>query len=122
VSYLESPDGFARDKEFLQWFIKNARMLYDAGWMPVTYATVNHADVVCERYGNGKEIYFTLGNLSFSPQKVELTVDLPALGVANAVFTEVSRGNAIETSIDGKTGRVRVTLPANETWIVKLTK
>jgi hypothetical protein len=128
ISYLSATNGFARDKELLKWFSKNARMLHDAGWQPVTYAKVNNQpDVVCERYGTGDVFYFTVGNLSDEEKQCVLAVDMAALGIAklggnDSVFSEVSRNGRISPVIDSTTGKVRMTIPPNETWIIKLAR
>lgn len=127
VSYLASPDGFARDRELLAWFARNARMLDTAGWQPVTRARVDSPDVACERYGNGDLVYFALVNLGEHPVDATMTIDMAALGMApgdgvSSSFSEVARGATIRASTDGDTGKVGLRLDPDRAHIVKLVR
>ena len=127
ISYLDAADGYARDKDLLAWFSKNARMLHDAGWQPVTYAQVNSPDVVLERYGSGDNVYFAVDNLGSAPVDCQLDVDMKALHLspksgAMSSFTEVANNLAIKASTEGNTGHVRFTLAPNQTQIIKLAR
>ena len=42
TGYVNSP-AFARDRELIEWSVKNCRLLQSAGWQPVTHARVNIA-------------------------------------------------------------------------------
>lgn len=127
ISYLESPDGFARDRKLLTWFSEKARMLYDAGWQPVTHAVVDDPEIACERYGTGGVSYFTVGNLTEETRECELVIDMEALNISRgseerSTFSEVSRDGPIRAKIGNKEGQVRMTIPPNDTWIIKLAR
>lgn len=127
ISYIGAADGYARDRDFLQWFIKNARMLHVAGWEPVTYAKVDQPDVVCERYGEGDVFYFALVNLGSAPVDCTLTIDMGALNISSeggemSYFAEVARKTPLKVETEGDEGRVRLRLNPNETNIVKLSR
>jgi hypothetical protein len=127
ISYLTAPDGFARDRELLAWFSKNARMLDSAGWQPVTHARVDAQEVACERYGTGDVVYFAVVNLGEAPIDAVITVNMAELGMApgdgaSSSFAEVARGAKIRAATDGNDGKVRVHLIPNEAQIVKLTR
>ena len=127
ISYLAAPDGFARDRELLTWFTKNARALNTAGWQPVTNARVDQNEIACERYGHGDVAYFALVNLGENPADTTLTVDMAALGMApgdgaSSSFSEIARGASIRASTDGDIGKVKLRLNPNEAQIIKLVR
>ncbi len=127
VSYLDAADGYARDKDLLAWFSKNARMLHDAGWQPVTYARVNSPEVVLERYGTGDNIYFALDNLGTAPVDCQLDVDLKPLHLSPksgkmSSFTEVANNTEIKASTEDDTGHVRLKLVPDKAAIIKLAR
>ena len=127
ISYILAPNGFARDKDFLEWFVKNARILHDAGWEPVTYARVDSPaakDIACERYGRGGEIYFTLLNFAEFPVDCTLRVALRNLGVAGGKldFSEIARGAQLKAEAAGNVASVTLKLDPNKTYIIKLSK
>jgi hypothetical protein len=127
ISYLLASDGYARDREFLEWFVKNSRILHAAGWEPLTHAKANSPDIVCERYGSGDAVYFTLLNLGGEAVDCLLKVDMEALGLAHSqgatsYFSEIARGIKITGKETGGAGLVNIRLEPNQTHIVKLTR
>ena len=81
ISYVDNPSGYERDKKLLDWFVPKARLLYQAGWEPVTRARVSGGDhLYVERYGAGRHIYFTVFNDTPEPQPCVLKIDLQSLG------------------------------------------
>lgn len=148
ISYLKSPDGYERDRELLEWFIKHCRALHDAGWQPVTHARVGQPSevrgqksgvspvtrarldvpgVVCERYGAGNVIYFALVNLDSEPRPCEVAMDLAALGMSPREgemchVAEIARGARFTEVTEDETCRVRLTLEPDQAHILKLSR
>lgn len=124
TGYVNSP-AFARDREVLEWSVKNCRLLQTAGWEPATHAHVNSPDVGCERYGNGDTVYFALNNFANEPHDCELTIDLTALAMptrrAGSVrMREIARKSTIATEIEGGKCHVRLWLRPDEAQIVEV--
>ncbi len=102
-------------------------MLYDAGWQPVTHAVVDDPEIACERYGTGDVFYFTAGNLTEENRECELIVDMEALKISRgsgvtSTFSEVSCDGRIRAKLGNKEGQIRMTIPPNETWIIRLAR
>lgn len=127
VSYLSSPDGFHRDEELLQWFIKNCRMLFDAGWQPVTHATVNCPDIACERYGAGDVLYFALVNFGKQRRTCRLTIDFEALGMSRQDgqmprLAELVSGASLSQVPEGNLSKLTLELEPDKARILKLSR
>jgi hypothetical protein len=127
ISYLSAPNGLARDKEFLEWFTRNAKLLHAAGWQPVTHAVASSADVVCERYGSGDTVYFAVENFGTVPTDTEVTIDLGALELsprdgAMSYFTEIARKAPVKVVTEGDFAHLKLHLVPNEANIVKLSR
>ena len=127
VSYLTSKDGYERDKELLDWFVCNCRMLFDAGWQPVTHARVDHPDVACERYGSGDLVYFALVNFATEPSNCQVTIDLAELGMSPeegemSHVAEVAHNAQISEVTEGELCRVTVNLEPDKAHILKLSR
>ena len=122
--YVISP-AFARDRQLIEWFVKNCRRLQEAGWQPVTHARASLPDVACERYGSSETVYFTAMNFASEARDCDLVIDLNALagtlhqgGIPR--LQEIARDATISTAINGGECRVRLRLPPNETQIIQV--
>ena len=127
VSYLTSPDGYYRDQKFLEWVTEKGRLLSAAGWQPVTYARVNQPDIICERYGNGNETYFTLCNTGQRPVDGELVIDLASLHLSPesgemSYLREVGHDTKLTVMRKGENKIVKLRLAPDDTQIVRLSR
>lgn len=73
------PDVYARDRELINWFVPNARLLAEAGWQPVTHARASVDNVLFERYGSHDKGYWVIMSKSEQPQKVTVKFELERL-------------------------------------------
>jgi hypothetical protein len=120
ISYLTAANGYARDRLLLARSCTCSRILNDAGWQPVTYATVNDPEIACERYGNGDSVYFAVGNFGTTSKVCELNIDLAALGLdLSSRFSEIYRNGSFTSATNG---RAVFTLGADETFVIKLSR
>jgi hypothetical protein len=124
TGYINSP-AFARDRELIEWSLKNGRLLQEAGWQPVTHARVSSPDVGCERYGKGDTVYFALVNFASETRDCSLTIDLAALPMSPRQGSvprvqEVARGAKLTTAINHGECRVQLRLPPNEAHIIQV--
>jgi len=127
VSYLTSKDGYQRDKKLLHWFVRNCRMLFDAGWEPVTHARASDPNVACERYGSGDVVYFGLVNFGNKPVECNVCINLAALGMSPeegemSYIREVARGASLIESSEGELCKVKLKLDPDVAHVLKLTR
>jgi hypothetical protein len=90
-------------------FISKLRLLYHAGWEPVTYAETSNKKVWVERYGNGDKVYFTVMSTSKIEQECILSLDLESLGfkgyellvdeIAQSVSLDLRKPNQISLKL-----------------------
>lgn len=115
------PDGYARDRATITWFMNSSRRLSAAGWEPVTLATTEAkgGKILIERYGSGTEIYLTVMNDGKEASTCAVRLDLAGLGLQTGRFaaTEVAQGVAVKvTGSDVLT----LDLPVRRTAIIQL--
>jgi len=82
----------------LTWLNEQVKPLILLGWQPIPYATIDHADVWVERFGNHA---FTVHNWGDKPADFTLTIDLTALGIdpAGLHITESVSGTTVEGTV-----------------------
>jgi hypothetical protein len=90
--YFLHPELYERDRPLFRLYIPVIRRLSDAGWEPLTFARMDDANVLIERFGawTDNTLCFTLMNTSETTRTVSVAVDLAALGANIAV----SKGSA----------------------------
>jgi len=95
-----------------------ARMLSKAGWEPERHATVAAGKVVCERFGAGREIYYTVYNDGKAAQACTLQIDFAQLGLNSGavVISEVGHDAKVERAGD----RITLEVPAKKTYVLKV--
>lgn len=112
------PDGYARDRELINWFVPKARLLAEAGWQPVTHARTKAPGVLLERYGRpGAPVYWVLMNRSEQAQACTLDVEWKDLGLdaGGVSLDEVAQHAAVR--LNGS-GGIDITLEPYRTCIV----
>lgn len=120
VEYENNPDGYHRDKALIDWFVPLARMLSRAGWEPVRHATVTAGQVVCERFGSGDTLYYTLYNDLTEAQSCTLRIDAarPGWEFRPAEISEAAR--ALPLKREGN--QVILVVPARQTAVLRVTR
>ena len=119
VRYEDHPQGYARDKALLDWYVPLVRALSSAGWEPVRNAAFKGDSVSCERFGSGSIIYYSLHNDTDSLQACELTPDLAALGLkpGSVSVTEIARQTPLSPAADG---RITLTLAPKKAYVIQV--
>jgi hypothetical protein len=123
VGYLTPRNGYHRDKQLLEWFVSNARLLQDAGWEPVTHARVSSTDVSCERFGSSQTVYFALLDFVDQARTCDLAIDLKALGVPaersqSIDVREIAQGAKIESHVEEARCCVHLRLEPDRTQVI----
>jgi hypothetical protein len=93
ATYWTRPEVYNRDRHLFRRYMPVAQTIAAAGWEPLTYATTGNPKVYVERWGKGKDVYFTLFNDSNQPQAYKLAVDTKGLGLKAMKGVEVLIGD-----------------------------
>jgi hypothetical protein len=118
--YASDPQGYARDRKLFDWFVPLVRTLSKAGWQPVTHAASLTPDLRFERYGAGKEIFFTLYNPGPARECV-LRIDKPPLALGATARVELISGPGLAgVEQDARSITLRTKLDANRTAVVSI--
>ena len=114
------PDGYQRDQKMIDWFMLNLRMIYRAGWEPVTFARPVGQNILLERYGSGSTIYFAVMSDNAADVDCQLKLELESLGLRPGCFTveEVAR----QTPVQIAAVTITLKLKPNQTCIIVLKK
>lgn len=116
ATYWTRPDIYNRDRHLFKQYLPVAQQIAAAGWEPLTYATTGNEKVYLERWGKGRDIYFTLFNASDQPQQYTLQVDARALGLKQVKGVEVLIG---EKGLEGQSA-VKETLGAEDLRVFRI--
>lgn len=118
--YAGDPAGYARDRKLYDWFVPLVRTLSKAGWQPVTHANSPTPDLRFERYGQGREIFFTLYNPG-PTQECILRIDKPPLTLGTAAQVEqISGPGLVGVGQDTASITVRTNLATNRTVVLRV--
>lgn len=120
-SYYKVAEFRERDRPLFKKYIPLIRQLNGAGWRPLTGARAEDPAIYLERFGSGKNFYFTVRNISPKPISTKISLDRTALGI-------VLRRLKVEGLIQGtplqvlKVGEntLEVTLPARAVEMLRL--
>jgi hypothetical protein len=127
--YFLHPELYERDRSLFRKYIPIIRELSEAGWEPLTYATVDSSDVLIERFGEWDDhsVLFTLRNDAATELSVNVAIDAQALGIAEEELdtvecVEVVSGLRVPVSIDDVNQKiyVNVNIPASDVRVMKL--
>jgi len=102
-------------------YIPLIEKLSTAGWEPLTYATCN---IPIERFGNGKDIFFTIKNPYSIDKEYTIKIDKSKLGINNVNIKRWHGANYQgEPTIDnsGSTLTIKGSIEFNETGLFELT-
>lgn len=115
------PEGYARDRATITWFMNTSRRLSAAGWEPVTLATAEAKDgkALVERYGSGAEIHLAVMNDGKEAAPCTLRLDLAGLGLRAGHFTVTEVTQGAGAKIAGPNS-VALDLPVRRTCIIQL--
>jgi hypothetical protein len=104
-------------RPFFKKYIPLIRQIAGAGWEPVTYARTGSENIRVERFGSGKELFFTIRNNGKEDVACTVTFDMKNLGITG----KISAGeivNGLPVKIKGNNFIVDV--PAGRTRVVKI--
>jgi hypothetical protein len=76
VAYFDNPAWYNRDRALFKNYLPMVRKLDDAGWQPVTFASIDPPDARIERYGSfeTRDLAFTIHNPTAAARDVTITL------------------------------------------------
>ena len=119
--YWENPKWYNRDRDLFKKYLPSLKAISAAGWEPLTYAKSDRSEVAIERYGSD---YFTLLNFSHSPTETKIRVDLASIGKNRGSWklTDAQSGKTLATFNDQASGTFEISLTADQTLLLRLTR
>lgn len=123
LSYVDSPQGYFRDKALLDWMLPKVTMLQKAGWQPITRARIqgDASGLTLERFGQGDRIYLTLFNEGDTRRTATVKLDLAALGFkeGTADYREIAYDTPLKSA--GR-DQVELTLAPRQAYVIIVNK
>ncbi len=110
-TYFDNPDLYERDRDLFKKYIPLARRAGEAGWQPITNATVDVEDVSIERFG---EDLLTVFNPTSETQTITITLTGPLLPTTQAVDLTTDKAIAIDN------GTLTLTLASEDVAVIEL--
>jgi len=118
--YWQAPKWYNRDRPLFRKFIPLVRRAAEAGWRPLTHASLDNPSLLAERFGPDPSgvVFLTLYNDTAQPQTGTVRVDWARLGFApdRAAVRELMSGETITL----ETGSWAAHLPAQEARLYEL--
>lgn len=127
--YFLHPELYERDRQVFKTYIPIIRDLSEAGWEPLTFATVDSSDVMIERFGDWSDncVFFTLKNTGASPVAATITIDAESLGIPDVELdtiqcAELMSDGRISVIADDVSKQIHgeISIPASDVRVLKL--
>jgi len=119
-NYFEQPALYERDRLLFKKYVPIVRALSSAGWLPVTDATVDNANLGIEAYGTNAVTgirYLTVRNFSSQAMTANVAFDLGKWAYPGAQWlrlTNLFDGGSLTINLAAGSNSVPLTLPGNE--------
>ena len=125
TSYWVNPKFYNRDRDLFRKYIPVIRRIAQAGWAPIPWAYTGDEALWIERFGNGKDVYFTVFNSGKTARKVRLTVDVSRLfGNAGVTASRLLPTPGDASAVRDSDGKVRLapvfTLRPEQVAVIRL--
>lgn len=112
--------GHGNDLNLMKKYNFALQTIAKAGWEPITYAYADKESIQVERFGEGKEIYFSLHNPSEEPLSFHLIVEIGKLGLKNVQVTDLLTGERLKFKEDSQLLRIPLNLTGKDTTTIKI--
>ncbi|MCD6351230.1 MAG: hypothetical protein J7M26_03825 [Armatimonadetes bacterium] len=121
--YWSRPELYNRDRDLFRKYHPVILRIAEAGWQPITYARTNQPeDLWVERFGEGKDVYFTIFNNGKKTAAATVTVDLKSLGGGTFAVEQLLPKRASVGTAKGSQWAWRGTLEPEEVAVLHLTR
>jgi len=101
-TYFSQPALFERDRPLFKKYVPLCKLVAEAGWKPLTYATSSDENVYIERFGSdAKQHYFTVFNDSRESKRVTLRFENTYMALKDLVSdkTITANGGAFDITL-----------------------
>ncbi|MBC7327761.1 hypothetical protein H5T87_06565 [bacterium] len=112
--------GHGNDLNLMKKYNPFLQALTKAGWEPITYAYTDNENILIERFGRGKELYFSIHNQSDENQKFSLSIELEKLGLRNVKITNFLSGENLKAKKENGNLKIEFYLTSKDTVVIKL--
>ena len=125
-NYFEQPALYERDRPLFKKYVPIIRALSLAGWLPVSDATVDNANLGIEAYGTNAVTstrYLTVRNFASQAMTANVTFDLGKWAYPGAQWlrlTNLFDGGSLTINLAAGSNSVPLTLQANECRVYAL--
>jgi len=120
-SYWIRPDLYNRDRALFKKYIPVIRRIAEAGWEPVPWAVTDQGDVWIERFGGGREAFFTIFNNNHKDTKrVTVTIDMGQVLNGQAKTTELLLPERRQVQLAG--GKLTLTLQPEQVAVLRVAR
>jgi hypothetical protein len=124
VRYFDEPKFYNRDRPLFKKYIPILRRMFDAGWQPITYATVKPSSARAERYGPAAkgEVLWAVYNPSAAPLTAKLVIDATALGLDAPKSAAMGLVSGAALACNRQADKIEVVVPlgAKKSEVVRL--
>lgn len=115
--YWQDHKKIENGRPFFEKYIPIIKQIASAGWEPVTGATCNNESVRIERFGNAKNLYFTVRNNGSQDVSCEVNLENSELGIQGKIAAlEMVSG----TKVKKDDNKLFLTVPANRTQVIQI--
>jgi hypothetical protein len=120
VAYFDNPAWYNRDRPLFKKYLPIIRKLDEAGWQPVTGATIDPSDARIERYGSfeSRNLAFTIHNPAAEAREITITLSRDDLNLP-PMFDATEWFSGKPAPVNGDT--LRVPLPASGYGVISIT-
>lgn len=113
--YWKDKNKIENGRPFFKKYIPLIKTIAGAGWEPVTYATVSSESIRIERFGSGKQFFFTLRNSGAADVKCDISLDIKSLGIAEG-FIATEMVDSLPIRVKGN--KISVVIPGGKTRVI----
>ncbi|MHB1196386.1 MAG: hypothetical protein ACYC0A_06060 [Lutibacter sp.] len=115
--YWKDAEKIENGRPFFKKYIPIIKQIAGAGWEPVTEAVTNVESVRIERFGDDKELFFTVRNNGNKDVQCVVSLNLEQLKIFRKFSaTELVGGQPIKVDKN----KLHITIPVNRTQVIQI--
>lgn len=115
--YWKDAEKIENGRPFFKKYIPIIKLIAGAGWEPITDAVSNVESVRIERFGDDKELFFTVRNNGNKDVQCVVSLNLEQLKIFRKFSaTELVGGQPIKVDKN----KLHITIPANRTQVIQI--
>ena len=120
--YWRAPEFYNRDRHLFKRYIPMIKMIAEAGWEPVTYATTDNESVYVERFGPDHEgnVFFTIMNES--SEKQDVTVSFINISEKIQAVQDLVSGQNVEVLSSNGQSKIHLELMPEQVCLISFVK